>query len=172
MQQPASSPPPLPTSKAALSTATVSIEDVPVAFPFKPYPAQVTYMEKVIQALQSRSNALLESPTGTGKTLSLLCSTLAWQQTYDPAADPHVNAAGGVVLKYEQENAVLARPPVLNGGGGGGAVGAGVSFKPGGGKERPAVVYASRTHSQLTQVVKELKSTTYRPRTGRLGGWV
>jgi Fanconi anemia group J protein len=51
-----------------------------VEFPHQPYGVQYSFMAKVIQTVVNRENALLEAPTGSGKTLSLLCSSLAWQQ--------------------------------------------------------------------------------------------
>jgi Rad3-related DNA helicase len=57
---------------------TMDICGTQVHFPFKPYSCQIDYITKVLSALNSGTNALLESPTGTGKTLSLLCATLAW----------------------------------------------------------------------------------------------
>jgi hypothetical protein len=53
-------------------------ESVPVKFPYEPYDVQKTYMTKVVSCLNQRKFGLLESPTGTGKTLSLLCASLAW----------------------------------------------------------------------------------------------
>ena len=52
---------------------------IEIYFPFKPYPAQKKYMEKVILTLENNGNiSALESPTGTGKTLCLLCAVLGW----------------------------------------------------------------------------------------------
>lgn len=73
-----------------LAKVTVAMSDrhitfyaagVRVTFPFQPYDIQREYIECVVRAATNKQNALLESPTGTGKTLSLLCSSLAWQQT-------------------------------------------------------------------------------------------
>lgn len=44
---------------------------IAVDFPFQPYDSQLVYMEKVILALTSKQNAILESPTGTGKVRAM-----------------------------------------------------------------------------------------------------
>ncbi|CAH9088546.1 unnamed protein product, partial [Cuscuta europaea] len=48
------------------------------AFPYKPYPIQLDFMNALYQSLQDGGIAILESPTGTGKTLSIICSALQW----------------------------------------------------------------------------------------------
>lgn len=59
----------------------VYVNGVGVKFPFKPYQqAQIPMLVKITEALNGSKNALLESPTGTGKSMSLLCASLAWQE--------------------------------------------------------------------------------------------
>ncbi|XP_046980334.1 uncharacterized protein LOC124545453 [Schistocerca americana] len=53
---------------------------VNVFFPCKPYKPQRAIMSTVAQSCRLGQFALLESPTGTGKTLALLCAALAWQK--------------------------------------------------------------------------------------------
>ncbi|EAY13620.1 helicase, putative [Trichomonas vaginalis G3] len=92
----------------------VNINEVSIHFPYKPYPLQETYMSKVIESCDTGNYAILESPTGTGKTLSLLCSVLSWRQQRNTSS---------------------------------------------------RIIYSSRTHSQLSNVIKELKRTKFQPTT-------
>ncbi|KAF9219229.1 DNA repair helicase [Gyrodon lividus] len=49
------------------------------AFPYDPpYSIQVDLMRHVYSSIEKRHVTIVESPTGTGKTLSLLCSSLSW----------------------------------------------------------------------------------------------
>ena len=105
----------------------ININGIDIHFPYEIYDNQKKYMEKVIQLLNNRISinrtniAALESPTGTGKTLCLLCSTLAWMNE----------------MRRQKKF---------------------------GGK----IIYTSRTHSQISQVIHELRKTCYRPRTAVL----
>ena len=40
-----------------------------VQFPFEPYEIQKDYMRNVMDAIMNHENAMLESPTGTGKVI-------------------------------------------------------------------------------------------------------
>lgn len=173
------------SSRVWVAMVRLEICGIPVEFLFPPYDSQLVYMEKVLLALTSKQNAILESPTGTGKvrqslaslrynniyallykifniiiftccvqTLCLLCATLAWrrqlQKTLGKSAMATSSAAQqrpGASLAYE------------------GYGSDGESDAP----QLPRIIYSSRTHSQLKQVVQELKNTSYRPNVAVLG---
>ncbi|XP_034496339.1 Fanconi anemia group J protein isoform X2 [Ailuropoda melanoleuca] len=58
-----------------------TIGGVKITFPYKAYPSQLAMMNSIVRGLNSKQHCLLESPTGSGKSLALLCSALAWQQS-------------------------------------------------------------------------------------------
>ena len=53
-------------------------DSVEVLFPYAaPYECQVAMMEGVVDCVRHSKHGLIESPTGTGKTLSILCAAVA-----------------------------------------------------------------------------------------------
>jgi len=121
------SPPPAPPPPRQIENPhkiakwTGTCENTRIQFPFEPYDCQLDFMAKTLEAVATKQTALLESPTGTGKTLCLLTATLAYS---------------------------LPRSSDL---------------------EKPTVVYASRTHAQLSQAVKALRATVYQPKVAVVG---
>ncbi|XP_062407727.1 Fanconi anemia group J protein [Sardina pilchardus] len=65
---------------AAPSAVEYTIGGVKINFPCKAYPSQLAMMNSIVRGLNHGQHCLLESPTGSGKSLALLCSALAWQQ--------------------------------------------------------------------------------------------
>lgn len=132
-------------------SSVCNIRGIPISFPFEPYDLQKEYMDKVIQCLQNNQNGVLESPTGTGKTLSLLCSSLAWltmkkAQMQEQWIQESYGAGGKILPDIKSE----------------GSADLGQDMRS---KESffgvPKIIYASRTHTQLSQAMQELKRTAY-----------
>ncbi|XP_033043035.1 regulator of telomere elongation helicase 1 isoform X3 [Trachypithecus francoisi] len=137
----------------------IVLNGVTIDFPFQPYKCQQEYMTKVLECLQQKVNGILESPTGTGKTLCLLCTTLAWREHLRDTISARKIAERGqgelfpnqALSSWGSAAAAAAEDPIA-------------CYT-----DIPKIIYASRTHSQLTQVIDELRNTSYRPKVCVLG---
>lgn len=54
-------------------------------FPFPPYPIQLQFMNQLFNVIETGGIGIFESPTGTGKSLSLMCGTLRWLLDHESA---------------------------------------------------------------------------------------
>ncbi|KAL4832952.1 hypothetical protein H8958_000573 [Nasalis larvatus] len=136
----------------------IVLNGVTIDFPFQPYKCQQEYMTKVLECLQQKVNGILESPTGTGKTLCLLCTTLAWRE--------HLRDTISARKIAERVQGELFPNQALSSWG---SAAAAAEDPIACYTDVPKIIYASRTHSQLTQVISELRNTSYRPKVCVLG---
>lgn len=66
------------TSSEGPPCASCTAEQLRDAFPFPPYDIQADFMVNLCQCLDRKGIGLFESPTGTGKTLSLIGGLVTW----------------------------------------------------------------------------------------------
>ncbi|KAK9753886.1 DEAD 2 [Popillia japonica] len=52
-------------------------------FPFTPYQIQHEFMTKLYEVIESKSLGVFESPTGTGKSLSIICAAIRWLKDHN-----------------------------------------------------------------------------------------
>ena len=115
-----------------LTPSTPYIEGIQIGFPFaKIMKPQRQILFHLIRALKHSKHVVLESPTGTGKSVAILCGCLGWMRWHwrREREEREKNDANGVVEG-------------MMGGSGGGA-----------GNGRVKIIYCSRTHSQVAQMV-------------------
>ncbi|KAJ1959217.1 ATP-dependent DNA helicase chl1, partial [Dipsacomyces acuminosporus] len=48
------------------------------SFPMNPYDIQLDFMRRLFETIENGSFGIFESPTGTGKSLSIICGALTW----------------------------------------------------------------------------------------------
>ncbi|TIB12971.1 hypothetical protein E3P77_01533 [Wallemia ichthyophaga] len=84
------------------------LDDLPVCFPYdRIYPEQYSYMRDLKKTLDAGGHCVLEMPSGTGKTVSLLSLIVAYQQHYD--ADRKLVYCSRTVPEIEKALAELKR---------------------------------------------------------------
>jgi hypothetical protein len=154
---------------ATVSGSSFRVAGFDVHFPHQAYGVQKVFMNQVLKAIDHAENALLEAPTGCGKTLSLLCGALAWQTAQkqkklaaEQKAEQQRKAAAGDAAGAAGNGKPNCLAPIKN------CVDAdasdvdepsnsadGAQQKPLAEEDPiivPKIYYATRTHSQIAQV--------------------
>jgi len=117
------------------------VEGIKIGWPFPAIMLPQRQMAMhIVKGLKRSLHVVLESPTGTGKSVAILCSVLAWQRYHMQTKAARAPIEYNSVDDDEEEE-----------------------------RRDPQIIYCSRTHSQVTQMVASLKKTPYRPTMTILG---
>ncbi|EHB05252.1 Putative ATP-dependent RNA helicase DDX11-like protein [Heterocephalus glaber] len=66
-----------------MADKTQEVGGIHFPFPFPPYSIQKDFMAELYQVLEAGKIGIFESPTGTGKSLSLICGALSWLRDFE-----------------------------------------------------------------------------------------
>jgi hypothetical protein len=121
------------------------VEGVKIGWPFpevmKPQRQMAIHL---VKALKNRRHVVLESPTGTGKSAAILCSVLAWQRHHHKAETMKREGQRRRVGGGDDDATSASRAR------GGDEDG---KDDEGGEVRKVKIIYCSRTHSQVAQMV-------------------
>lgn len=80
---------------------------VNVKFPFESYVNQRQIMLTILDCLQNKTSCLIESPHGSGKTIVLLCSSLAWYIKKFKTSDDKGNKIKNIMFRIINAKFIL-----------------------------------------------------------------
>ncbi|KAJ2395570.1 Fanconi anemia group J protein, partial [Coemansia sp. RSA 2559] len=86
--------------------STYYIGGAQIHFPFAPYPSQLGMMNHMVRALNGSHNTMIESPTGSGKSLALLCAALGWRRHFAAKRTQSKTCVINVIRKFAKHNSL------------------------------------------------------------------
>ncbi|XP_044749872.1 ATP-dependent DNA helicase DDX11 isoform X2 [Coccinella septempunctata] len=75
-------------------------------FPFPPYDIQNDFMKALYQTIENKKFGIFESPTGTGKSLSIICGATRWLKDHNEAQR---KVLSDLVEQYQVEKEKLSK---------------------------------------------------------------
>uniref|UniRef100_A0A914QBE4 Helicase ATP-binding domain-containing protein n=1 Tax=Panagrolaimus davidi TaxID=227884 RepID=A0A914QBE4_9BILA len=127
-------------------TRTVNRIQILLPKELEPYSSQIKIMVIITKCYNNRQNALIESPTGSGKTLALLASACGCVLDYKVKQKNCLKHGSGAIIAELQENNNGHESEVE------------CTCNQ---MKKLRIYYGTRTHTQISQVIKEYERFSY-----------